>query len=81
MIWDVTIRDAFASSYRNIARTARAVAAKGEQDKKTKYETLLGEYYLVPFVIGTTGVWGEDASKLVKGVPNRMSCTSSGLCA
>ena len=73
LIWDVTVRDAFAASYRSIARNARAVAAKGEHDKRAKYATLLGEYCLVPFVIDTAGVWGEAALKLVKDIGARIT--------
>lgn len=72
LIWDVSVRDAYAVCYRRISRSARAVASKGEQDKKAKYETLLGEYILVPFVVDTAGVWGEDALKLVKEIGKRI---------
>lgn len=73
MIWDVSIRDAFADCYRSIARTAKAVAARGEQDKRTKYAPLTEEYCLVPFVIDTAGVWGEDALRLVKELGKRIA--------
>ena len=73
LIWDVSVRDAFAASYRNIARNVRAVAAKGELDKKAEYATLLGEYSLAPFIIDTTGVWGEEALRLVKEIGRRIA--------
>ena len=58
---------------RSIARKARAVAAKCEHDKRTKYATLLGEYSLVPFVIDTAGIWGEADLKLVKDIGARLT--------
>ena len=74
LICDVSIRDAYATCYRRIARNARAVVEKGEQDKKTNkktFETLPAEYCLVPFVIDTSGVWGEAALRLVKELSNK----------
>ena len=48
MIWDVSVRDAYATCYRRIARNARAVVEKGEQDKKTKPRSM--KHYLVSTV-------------------------------
>lgn len=76
MIWDVSIRDTFAISYRGIARNARGVSAKGEQDKKSKYVTLLGDYCLVPFIIDSTGVWGEAALGLAREIGRRIAARS-----
>ena len=73
MIWDVTVRDAFAQSYASIAQTARAVVARGEQDKMRKYQCLSDEYVLIPFVIDTTGVWGNRALELVKEIGSRIA--------
>ncbi|XP_018494587.1 uncharacterized protein LOC108864105 [Galendromus occidentalis] len=72
LIWDVTIRDSFAPSNRQIARSARAVAAKAEQEKRTKYREFLETYTFVPFVIESTGVWGSDALKLTKEIGRRI---------
>ena len=56
-------QDAFAASYRNIARNPRAVAARDESEKKAKFRALLDEFCLVSIAIDTRGVWGEDAFK------------------
>ena len=72
LIWDVTIRDCFAAGYRTIARTPRAVVARGEHDKRTKYSSLLDEYSLTPLVIDTAGVWGAEALNLVKDIGKRI---------
>ena len=68
IIWDVTVKDSFAPSFRRIARNVRAVAARGEGEKETKYDSLLNEFIFVPFVIESTGVWGNEALTLVKQI-------------
>lgn len=71
-VWDASIHDAYATCYRRIARNAKSVVEKGEQDKKAKYATLLSEYLLVPSVIDTAGVWGEKALRLVGDLGKRI---------
>lgn len=72
LVWDVTVRDSYAASNRSIARSIRAVATKGEQEKSTKYQGLLESYIFAPFVIESTGVWGLEALKLVKELGRRI---------
>lgn len=50
-IWDFSIRDAYAACYWSISRNAKAVVQRGELDKRTKYESLLGEYCLLPLIV------------------------------
>lgn len=66
VILDVTVEDTFGPSYLGIAHDARAVAAKAEVVKRAKYESLQQDFLFVPFIIGSTGVWGERALKFVK---------------
>jgi hypothetical protein len=72
MIWDVSIRDTFATSYRGIARNARGVVEKGERDKRSTYTNLLNEYWLVPFIVDSIGVWGKEALNLVHELGKRI---------
>ena len=55
-----------------MARNARAVAAKGERDKRAKYGTMLQEFIFVPFVIESTGVWGGEALNFVREIGRRI---------
>ena len=41
-----------------------------------KYETLLGEYCLVPFIIDSSGVWGDEALRLVREIGRRIASRS-----
>jgi len=72
LIWDVTVRDTYAPSYRTICRTPGAVAGKAERDKRTKYSCLLQRYMLMVFAIESTGVWGKEASDFITELGRRV---------
>ena len=57
LVWDVTIPDSLASSYRPVAVTkhAGAVAARAESKKESKYHHLARSYLFSPVAIESLG--------------------------
>lgn len=74
VVWDVTIRDTYASSYREmVALSVGSLAAKAESEKRAKYSHLEKDYRFIPFVIETSGVWGKDAIQLIRELGRRIA--------
>lgn len=71
-VWDVSIRDSFAASYRGLARCVGAIAAKAEEEKRKKYEFLGNGYEIIPVVVESTGVWGKSALEFTKLIGKRI---------
>lgn len=46
------------------------------RDKRLQYESIAGEYILMPFEIYTSCVWGKEALLLSKEIADRLKVTS-----
>jgi hypothetical protein len=69
LVWDVTVADSYARSYRNAAvGEAGSVAQLAEARKNARYVDLLDEYVFVPLAFETTGKFGPDALALTKRI-------------
>ena len=71
LVWDVTCPDAFANSY-ELQATSEAgdvVAVAERAEKMTKYETIARTHLFCPIAIETSGVFGPDASAIVRDLP------------
>ena len=77
LAWDVTCPDTFAAS--NISASsdeAGSAAAAAETKKHRKYSDIITGVDFVPVAIETSGVWGEQAMKLVKEVGRRITAAT-----
>jgi hypothetical protein len=69
LIWDATVVDSYASSYRSAALgAAGSVALLAEARKRERYVDLLDEYVFVPLAFETTGTFGPEALALTKRI-------------
>ena len=55
------------------AHCAGSAASAAELSKNTKYSDIIAGVDFVPFVIETSGVWGEQAVILVKEIGRRIA--------
>ena len=66
MAWDATCPNTYAQSYaQTTSRIAGSAAAGAELKKQQKYMDLNVGIDFVPFAIETSGVWGDEAMRLV----------------
>ena len=74
LAWDATCPNTFAVSYVHASSTlAGSAASTAELSKNAKYADIIAGFDIVPFVIETSGVWGEQALILVTEVGQRMT--------
>ena len=74
LAWDATCPNTFAQSYVHASSTlAGSAASAAELSKNTKYSDIIAGVDFVPFVIETSGVWGEQAVILVKEIGRRIA--------
>lgn len=74
LAWDATCPNTFATSYVRASSTlAGSAASAAELNKNAKYADIIAGVDFVPFVIETSGVWGEQALILVTEVGRRMA--------
>ena len=73
LIWDASVKDVFATSYRTVAKTPGAVAARGEAEKRTKYQKLLSELDFVPVALESSGVWSAAGKDWVREIGRRIA--------
>ena len=74
LAWDATCPNTFAASYVRASSTlAGSAASAAELNKNAKYADIIAGVDFVPFVIETSGVWGEQALVLVTEVGRRMA--------
>ena len=60
LTWDATCPNTFAMSYVHARRTlAGSAASAAEHSKNAKHADIIAGVDFVPFVIDTSGVWGE----------------------
>ena len=72
MAWDATCPNTFAQSYvQTTSHTAESAAAGAEAKKQQKYSDLNVGIDFVPFAIETSGVWGDEAMRLVTEIGRR----------
>jgi hypothetical protein len=72
LAWDATCPNTFAQSYvQTTSHTAGSAAAGAEAKKQQKYSDLNVGIDFVPFAIETSGVWGEEAMRLVTEIGRR----------
>ena len=77
LVWDVTIPDTLAVSYRSVALNGTgSVAASAESRKIDKYSTLSSSYLFSPIAIESLGALGPLSRKIVKEIGRRL-CNSS----
>ena len=73
MVWDATVVDSLASSYRAVAVTSSgAVAAGAEVRKESKYCQLSHSYHFVPLAIESLGAIGPKSWSLVRDLGRRI---------
>ena len=73
LVWDFTTPDTFAPSYLPHTSTfPGAAAARKETEKKRKYAELEDRYLVVPVVVETTGVWGQEGLRWVRQIGSRI---------
>jgi hypothetical protein len=74
LIWDATVVDSYATTYRNAAMgEAGSVAKLAEMRKRNRYVDLLEEYFFVPLAFETSGKFGDDALALTKRIGQLIS--------
>ena len=74
MAWDATCVDTFAATHvMRCAQEPSAAAAAAERRKQERYAGLSERYLFTPVAMETTGVVGEEASKLLRNIGGRMS--------
>jgi len=74
LAWDATCPNTFAQSYIQDSSTlAGSAASAAELNKIAKYTDIIAGVDFIPFVIETSGVWGEQAMSLVKELGRRMA--------
>ena len=67
LVWDATCPNTHALSHVSAAvRGAGIVAAQAEQQKGAKYAHLNTSHYFVPFVLETSGMFGEAAVEFAR---------------
>ena len=72
MAWDATCPNTYAQSYiKSTSRLAGSAAAGAELLKQKKYSYMILGVDFVPFAIETSGVWGEEALRLVTEIGRR----------
>lgn len=80
LAWDVTCPNTFAQSHVHASSTlAGSAASVAEANKTAKYADIVAGVDFVPFVIETSGVWGEQAMTLVNEVGRRLAEVSHEL--
>jgi hypothetical protein len=73
LVWDATCVDTMCKTYVPItARTAGAVPAKAEKEKRDLYALLPHQYQFLPFAVETIGPFGDDALKFVRQLGGRL---------
>jgi len=74
LAWDATCPNTFATSHVTASSAiAGSAAATAESKKMLKYRDIIAGVDFVPFAVETTGVWGEEALKLVNEIGRRIS--------
>lgn len=74
LAWDATCPNTFAQSYvQTTSNVAGSAAAGAEQKKQQKYSDMNIDVDFVPFAIETSGVWGEEALRLVNEIGRRIA--------
>ena len=74
MIWDVTVPDTMAPSYRSAAVShSGSVAAQAEAKKSSKYNRLSSSYSFFPIAIETLGALGPISRSFIKSLGQRIS--------
>ena len=74
LTWDVTVHNTYAQSYLpQASRQVGAVARRAEGEKRRLYQPLMDRFMFVPFVLETSGVWGEEAREFVKQIGRRIT--------
>src|SRR6267154_96145 len=79
MVWDFTCPDTLAASYVNqSAASAGSIAARAEQNKRTKYVLLMQSegVLFTPIAIETLGTWGPAAVEICKEIGSRLAIES-----
>ena len=72
LAWDATCPNTFAQSYvQTTSSVAGSAAAAAELKKQQKYSDTNIDIDFVPFAIETSGVWGEEALRLVNEIGRR----------
>ena len=72
LAWDATCPNTYAQSYaQTTSRIAGSAAAGAELKKQQKYMDLNVGIDFVPFAIETSGVWGDEAMRLVTEIGRR----------
>ena len=56
----MSIRNTLAASYAAISRTVGGVAARAEREKQLHYSPLANDYLIVPFIVESSGLWGQE---------------------
>ena len=78
LVWDATVPDTLAPSYRSVAvSNTGAVAALAEPKKASKYSTLPSSYSFVPVAIESFGVLGPQSRSFIKSLGRRIRFYSS----
>ena len=76
-MWDVTVPDTLAPSYRSIAVSeAGAVAAMAESRKSTKYGCLPHSYLFSPVAVESFGAFGPKSLSLLFELGRRIRLSS-----
>lgn len=77
LVWDATCVDTLCKSHVPVTSiSAGAAASKAEKKKRTTYKDLPEQYRFCPFAVETTGVFGKEASDLVKDLGRRLFSTT-----
>lgn len=66
LIWDVSVRNTYAASYTALSRTVGGVARKAEKDKTMHYQALKETHIICPFIVESSGVWGQEAMNVTR---------------
>ena len=78
LVWDATVPDSMAPSYRSTAITeAGAVAKLSETKKHSKYINLLGSYIFTPVAIESLGAFGHLSKLFIHSLGRRIECYSN----
>ena len=78
LVWDVTVPDTLAPSYRSIAVTKTgAIAARAESQKEIKYHQLALSYLFSPIAIESLGAVGPKSWNFLVDLGRRIKMYSS----
>ena len=74
LVWDLTVPDTLAPSYRAQASTAAGNVAKAaEIRKQSKYSSLSSSYSFSPILIESMGVFGPQSLSIIRDLGRRTS--------